>query len=787
MCSSRVLALPSVVLLAALVATGPAALAQPAPEPAESPESPALTTLPVAELPATEPAPPAEKQPPTSATQLEEVMVTATKRERSVRKIPASINALSGADLESIGARELKDFIDQVPGLSMQDASADKARKLSIRGVGPSDGANQTTGSLIGDVSLTDPYGSFFVVDPDPFDLRTVEVLKGPQGTLFGASALNGVIRYVPNAPELGRWEGKGFAEATRVEQGGSGPTYGAAINVPMGRTAALRAAGVWQRVPGVYDVGTAQAQREDADAARKWSGRVMGRWEPGERLSLNAAYMRQSRSSDEQGFATNQEGRLERDDAPRASPTKYVFELASLETRYRFDWAQLVSVSAYQTKFTDYDLDASYTVAPELATAGIASIGGSELSDARGYMQELRLQSPAGQRRWNWLGGVYLSEYSADTLTNVYVPNTQYLTGFLELLGPLLPGLVEGATTEQGLSLANSSFHPLVARERAVFGELSAEFWDRLELTAGARLYRSDVSGDAESKGLVTTLARGGDTAPRNIGVESKGFSPKLAATLKLSRNVLLYANISRGFQFGGVNLQPTAVPGSDESHPTFDSSTLWYHEIGVRTDWFQRRLRLDVSAFLLDWKNPQVFQVAPSGLSSYVDNVGGARSQGVEGTLRLLLPIRGLSLSYAGAYIQARTTEVFTSEDGTEVPVGSEMPLSPKIQSATTLAYKREFDAWQLSGALFHSYQGHAWNDIQHDYPVFGFSSYNLNLGATATRWTLRPTLSLALTNLTDARAIVSIAGGSPETDRLSTTYNRPRTLSLRLALEF
>ena len=151
---------------------------------------------------------------------------------------------------------------------------------------------NQTVGQFIGDIPMTDPYSNYMTPDLDPFDLETVEVLKGPQGTYFGASALNGAIRYVPTRPQLGEWGFRGFAEGMQISEGGTGGTYAAAVTTPIGDTLALRATGVVQEAPGYID--NLQRDDRDADSRSKWSARGGLRWQPGERTDINLMFLQQ-------------------------------------------------------------------------------------------------------------------------------------------------------------------------------------------------------------------------------------------------------------------------------------------------------------------------------------------------------------------------------------------------------------------------------------------------------------------------------------------------------------
>ncbi|HVT34339.1 MAG TPA: TonB-dependent receptor plug domain-containing protein, partial [Nevskiaceae bacterium] len=175
------------------------------------------------------------------ATQLEEVVVTATKRAKNVREIPATIVGFSGEQLERDNVKGMEDLARLVPGVNYTMPSEGTPR-ITIRGIAGQPATNATTGILYGDISFNDTYLPRVVPDPLPFDLQTVEILKGPQGTLFGAGALNGAIRYVPEPAKPGVWETKYTAEYTRVHEGDRGaPVYGAVVNAPLygGDTAA--------------------------------------------------------------------------------------------------------------------------------------------------------------------------------------------------------------------------------------------------------------------------------------------------------------------------------------------------------------------------------------------------------------------------------------------------------------------------------------------------------------------------------------------------------------------
>ncbi len=766
-------------------ATPPAQADAAVPAPAQGEESfEELETIPVLTREQQSPQPLPQ---PAYRAQIEEIVVTATKREQSVRDIPMTVNVLSGDKLASQGARELQDFVDQVPGLQMQDVAVTSSRKVVIRGIAPDNTTNQTVGTVLGDVPLGDAIGSFTVVDPDTWDLQTVEVLKGPQGTLFGASSLAGIIRYVPNAPKLDTWEGKAAVEWMSIKDGGAAPTYSGALNVPLGSEVALRLSGTAEHRPGVIDIDNPARQEKDADDAKKWSGRAMLLWEPNDRLTVNAWYMAQERKADEAFFTTDFNYDYTRRDAPTASPTRRYFDLSTLDVRYRFDWATLVSLTAYQNKENKFNFDSSYGLVKQAGMAGIPFGRSKRDVESRGLMQELRLVSPDGGP-WTWQGGAFFSTTTADINSDIYFPLAA--DSALAQVFNLLPAQIRRlALSENGLSLGNQKLSPLDAEEIALFGEVTRELGP-VNLTLGARLYKTEVSGRSEVAGLLPFVTNTGLPPAQDLNVAGNGFSPKLALTWQVTDEVMLYGGVSRGFQYGGVNA--IAVPAPNSSAPqTYDSSELWSYEAGVRSEWLDRTLRADLTAFYQQWSEAQVSQIAPPA-EAYIDNVGEVKVSGIEFSLQYLPPVEGLSLDFSGSYLDSRTAAVFEDSNGEEVPSGTVMPNAPRFQAAAAINYARLFaDAWATNTALQYTYSAEAFGNIQHAGRLEERNMLNFNFSVTHTGLSFSPTLGLVVNNLTDQRKVVS-ATDSPESseagvDGSAVGYTRPRTIILRLGVEF
>lgn len=703
---------------------------------------------------------------------LEEIIVTATKREKSSRDIPVSITALRGEDLEKIGARDIHDYMMKAPGLTLDESEYGQAsgRRMTIRGIGPGTGnlGNQTVGQFIGDAPMTDPYSNYGTPDLDPFDLKTVEILRGPQGTTFGASALNGAIRYVPNEPVLQEWSGRGFVDYASLHEGGMGMTYGGALNAPIGDQIAFRGSAILQHVPGVYD--NLQRDDDNANSARKWSARGAIRWEATDRFSANLMALKQHTHSNDVLVADNGDGRLENDNKPGPSYIDFEFSLANADLRYRLDdWGTVVYQFTTQTKRSDGDFDPGIKA---IGSLGLESLRLAFSMNTEGTIHELRLVSP-DDGRWNWIAGLFRRDYEAHVKTGYNLP-----LGVDRIIG----GEVD----------------PFKAEETAAYGELGRRLGSHWEVTLGARYYKTGLDGVVKS-----IVAQSVPIISVPVHQQEDGVNPKFSLVYKRGRNLMAYLTIARGFQFGGANT-PLSIPILSSFQnpvtgtpvpPTFDSSVLWSRELGIRTDWLNRTLRVDLALYDIDWSKAQL-QQSSGGIYSndYLANIGKVSSRGIEGSFTWRTPLPGLSLNLVGSYTHAVTASEYESA-GSEIPKGSPMPATPKVQTTATLSYDTYFGPWMAGAALAYSYWGPAYSDIRQSYRIYDFSTLGLNINLSRPDLPLRPALTFGITNLTDERGIVgrdTPTGGVSGTSTTALfgpywTYIRPRALSLRLTAEF
>lgn len=714
------------------------------------------TTLSLVRVEPMDQIPPAEDNKPI---EIEPIFVTATKRKASLRDLPASISAFSGEELENSGASELRDILRQIPGVQQTELQPDFFQ-ISVRGIQTDPGGNTpaATGLFIDDVPFNDPFLNQVRPDLTPFDLQGIEVLKGPQGTLFGGSGLAGAVRYKLADAVPGVWELKSFTQYQDVEDGSPNRTGGASLNLPIGdNSAALRLVGVRRLTGGVID--DLRNDVTDTDRTASSSGRALLRWNVNEQFSVKLKALRQENKADDVPLAENTQGRLERERAllPK-SPSVTRFEIYGLDLNFKGPWGEVVSTTNILEKFGD--LSTAYGERLLEAEDAGDPIGIPTIADVDGLVQEIRVLSPdnAG-RNWQWLVGAFAHDYKSLTKQKLIV-NTVATGEQLELLD-----FVADVT----------------AKEFAVFGEASRFFGERWQLTLGMRAYSVETGGSVVTSGLVVP-----DGENRNdADTRSTGVNPKLALQYEASKNITSYFSVARGFRFGGIQITgpSTANPNVPE---TYSPDSLWNYELGLRTQWLENRLQVDGAVFFIDWRDPQV-QTSTGGEVPFnvTANVGGARSYGGELALRYLPSIKGLHLGLSAAYTNARTTEPFIDPSGETVRDGTRLPGYADFQVTGVVTYVRSIGDNRFDASLTHVIQGEGASDLLQSIEIYDYHVTDLRTGITKTRWSGRPRLSFGVTNLTDERVVVSaLAFG--ETN-ITTVYNRPRTLDLRLDLSF
>ncbi|PTU32493.1 TonB-dependent receptor [Stenotrophobium rhamnosiphilum] len=730
---------------------------------------------------------------PIRGRQIDEIVVTATKREENLRDIPASISAFTGEKLENEGKLSLNDFIQQSPGVTAAQGNAGFTR-ITMRGIStdtsPAAATPSPVGIFIGDVSFSDPYTANIVPDLSAFDLSGVEILKGPQGTLFGGSALSGAVRYQLQEPVQGEWQFRAFSQYNHPDDGGQAFTTGGAVNIPLltDHNLALRFVYVDRHYPGVYDNG--RTGEKDIDHASGNQIRGILLWEPSENWKFKYTHLFQKSNTPQATFTADTPN------GPRSNSSKILdtpsdnhFSMDNLEMNYNFESMRLVSQTARVVK--DALFYGDYTAAlfgnpPQGYPAALAA--SSEVIDkSKAFSQEIRLQS-TDDDAFKWLVGAYYFDYDGYFNLHIDTPATTGLLGPGSLINTIAGLLgVPGQFINENTSLLNGESISS-SKEIAIFTDLNYNLWDRLDLSVGARFYSTKVTGGYVGTGILI-LAENNLSPTNTIGdLKERGINPKFSATYHFSDEISLYGMAAKGFRFGGVSSVPSTA--SNGVPPTFKSDTLWNYELGLRTSWLEDTLHADITGFYLFYKNPIITQATTGVIPlSYSDNVSSAISRGLELSLLWNPPVDGLSMSFNGGMTDAHITAPFEAANGDQVQPGQEMPGAARFQYNSSVQYLRPVSFFLVGANAGYTYVGKGYNNLTHDVEINGFGTLSAGLTFASDALSFKPKIAINLSNILNVTAATAGAiGKSIVTQSKTEQYalNPPRTITVRVSFD-
>lgn len=611
---------------------------------------------------------------------LDTVVVTANKRIENVREVAASISVIGEQQLESLGASSLSDYAALVPGMQVQNAGSPGLTSVSLRGISAlSSGA--TVATYIDEV----PVGSsgiyqganILMLDLLPYDISRVEVLRGPQGTLYGAGAVGGLLKYVTLEPNLSATEFRFGAGLRSVAGGDEGwnARFGASLPLQEDRLG-LRVSYARNGLPGYTD--NAVDGRKDVNDGEQTGARAALSWD-GEMVDANLSILHQRVEMDDRATVAldpQTQAPLFGDRVGRTwqrQPFSKELTLTSLGLDWDLGWGDLVSASGWSQTRTSNRIDSTPQFG-EVANLllGLPEPGSSYVRydfDLDKFTQEFRLTSKA-HSRFEWMLGVFYTKEDADQ---------RQLAWLGQLDGSPLPAPYDAMFG----TLAQLAL-PSTYKELALFANGTWRFTDRFKLSAGVRQARNEQwFSQNTSAGILVPI---GD----NPGESSEDvFTWSLSPQFQLAQDVMLYARVATGYQPGGPNVALPGIP------PSVDSSMLDSYEIGLKSQFAQRRVLLDVAAFRIDWDDIQVAS-SFNGVGGLV-NGGQASSEGVELASRFRAS-DALSFGFNAAYTRARIENDFEAtvipQDGFDVVLntglaGDRMPYVPKWSWAATAEY--------------------------------------------------------------------------------------------------
>ncbi len=587
-----------------------------------------------------------------------DIVVTANKRSERLRDVPAAVSAISGESLVRTGATRLQDYVTRVPGLILDDTSfANGGNQLTIRGLNTGTGGNPTVGIYVDDLpyggSNSSSFGGSTVPDLDPLDLERVEVLRGPQGTLYGAGSLGGLFKYVTAAPDPSATFGRVQADGQFVDGGGSGFGLRGAGNVPLAETLALRASGFYREDPGFVDNIT--TGESNINRSRIYGGRGALGWTPAAGWSVRASASLQKQQSDgnavEDHFVTgfkSRYGKLEQARAPDTGKTETFVSAYALTIQGDLGFATLTSATGYNHQDLDFNLDVTAAYGAILGANGIPGAGVAIITDAglNKFTQELRLAS-SGSGPLSWQVGAFYTHEKART--------HQFFSAFLAATGApypvTLPTLLDAHV--------RSTFE-----EIAGFGTVTYAFSPAFDVTAGLRYSHNQQRQRQTNDGIFI------GTDAIDTTSEDDSVTYLVNPRLRLGADTMVYARFATGYRPGGPN---NPVPGTPASYGP-DRTT--NYEVGVKTG-LADGLTLDLAAYWIDWSDIQLNQRSPAGLN-YNGNGGSATSKGVEASLSWR-PVAGLIVDGNVSYSDAVLAEDLPAGNAVAAK-GARLPSVPK-----------------------------------------------------------------------------------------------------------
>ena len=736
---------------------------------------------------------------PSTATQVEEVVVTANKREERVQDVALSVTAIPGADLQRLRVQDIQDLAGQTPGLSFQRSGSlgGAGNQIILRGLNTG-GDGATVATVVDDAPLSFSSsisgGARFATDFEPFDLQRIEVLRGPQGSLYGATAEGGLIKYVTAPPRLDGYHAGINASVFDLDRGGAGGDVDGYVNAPIGDNAALRIGGYYHDSPGW--IGDNLAGIKDANGYRRYGGRASLLIKGGDKLTIRLTAIYQKLEQD--GFdAVEVKGYADPNDrfgllhgynldTFLPQPTGTEAQLYSANISYDLGPATVQSISSYGR------LDNLITNDVPIYGQAFGGLLFGRPNTTLFYgvntalkkvNQEVRLLSNGAAAEkghgLQWQVGFFYTD------EHVQIGNDYYTRDITT--GQRVD------TPSFGSAQALQSDETQKYREIAGYADFTYFFNRHFDIEAGGRVFNNEQSRRGVQGGAFVGVPLGTVIPQIDSGETSGTFA--VSPRYHINKDLMVYGRVASGYRPGGPETYIANAPASLPREYGSDSTV--NYEVGLKGLLLDRKLTVDVAAFYIDWSDVQINVTVPVNQGqanavayTLVQNAGTAVSQGVEWSLTYT-PVRGLTLGALGAYTDAHLTEDAPGIGGLK---DDRLPYVPKISYTFSANYE-----WPLFGDVRASLGGN-YSHTGDRYSTYTltpslshqqFPGYDtLFLQAGLRRGNLG--LQLYAKNVNNERGITyyyagqtvpSLGGASPGQIGLI----RPREVGLRLSADF
>ncbi|MDP3854411.1 TonB-dependent receptor [Phenylobacterium sp.] len=748
------------------------------------------------------------------AQELEEVVVTAQKREENLQSIPVSIQAIGEQKLDELQVADFTDFVKFLPSVAFRTGGPGFTN-IYMRGVASGENSNHSgplpsVGVYLDEQPVTTITGP---LDIHVYDMARIEALAGPQGTLYGASSQAGTIRYITNKPEIGHWEGGYDVEVNQVDDGGPGFGVEGFVNIPVSDKMAVRLVGWHQHDGGYVDnvagtrtfptsgvtINNAAQAEEDYNDADTTGARAALRIDLDDNWTISPTIMAQE---------TKANGLFAYDPAVGDLKVTHFYPESIKDRWYQAALAiqgtvanlDLVYAGAYmkrnidtQSDYSDYSFfyDTLFGYGAYITDDAGAFINPSQYIQGKDRFtkesHEFRLSTPAGARV-RLVGGLFYQRQTHNIEQRYKIDNLAAATE--------VPGWSDTLWLTKQLREDVDS---------AVFGELTYDVTDKLTGTVGVRGFKSENSlkgffgfGLGYSSGTGVggcfgpPVVSGGPCTNLNKTTEETGYTYKVNLTYKIDEDRMVYGIVSTGFRPGGINRRGTLAP--------YESDFLTNYEAGWKTTWLNNRLRWNGAVFYETWEDFQFSFLGANGLTE-IKNAGQAKMTGVESDINWLVG-DGLTIFGSAAYIDAKLDENYcgtvdasgkaiTNCAVPQAPDGTQLPITPKLKANLSARY--EWDVGDMRAHVQGSavYQSRAWTDLRvAERAIVGalpsYATFDFTAGVEGDGWTIEGYMK----NVTDERGNVSRFAQCATSVCGAQTYivpNRPRTFGIRFGQKF
>ena len=715
----------------------------------------------------------------TQRVELEEIVVTALKRETNIQDTPLAITAVTGNTLNAMGVSDITSLNRVSPGLIVTPSSFSGSR-LTIRNI---QAAGEATVGLyyddtpvVGSAGVTADAGG---TTPSLrlFDIDRVEVLRGPQGTLYGSSSMAGTVRLIFAKPRLDETEATVTADGNDVDHGGVGYQGQGMVNLPIiSDKLAVRAVGFYQDSAGYVD--NLALHQNDVNGQTTRGGRLMIRAEPVNGLTIDALAVVQNVSGALNDYFLADGAYNEHYE--ELQPVRDDFQLFSGTLNWDLGPVRLTAIGSHTHRNFNYSYDFSqfFRTFGALFPVGSATYNAfnSQAPAVANSPQvtstdtaEVRLASN-DHGPLQWTTGFYYSKREGDFDSNILRANG--VTGFV---------LPVSAATLLGQRVIGDEL-----KQFAGFAEGTYDITDRLSMTGGIR-YFDYTRGATNNVTVVDALVGLVASPPINATSKEHGFLYKADISYKLTDHVMGYVTASSGERPGGVN-QVLGLPANLQN---YQSDSVWNYELGLKSELLDRKLVFNADVYQINWSNMQTSGILPNTNFAFIANAGSARVRGAE-VEATLYPLAGLQLRASGSYSDARLTQDQTNQTLQAAGLrGDRIPYVPEVTAQASAQY-----SWALSPAYQAmlradaNYNGSSWttfpptNTFQHYLPAYVTGSLRATLSGPAD-WSV----SAFVYNLADSSAVINklsnnAFGGLNNVRAISLA---PRTIGIEVTKHF